>query len=191
MAAPVTADSGHAMAGPSNPSRQSIATPGGQAAEKRPPQSKMTKAERRALQERQREKKAMESAAKGQNGKGGVKAKAEDKAAGGGVAQSRGRRGTVSGDAPPSSAGRARDPRDSIHGEDIDGTRGLRIFSHFGQPKPPSNVKGDIHPAIISLGLQFSSFKITGANARCIATLSTFKTVGTVYDLAVQMLTSL
>ncbi|KAF9055050.1 IF-2B-domain-containing protein [Hymenopellis radicata] len=59
-------------------------------------------------------------------------------------------------------------------------SRGLRIFSHFGVPKQlGSGVKGvsDIHPAIIRLGLLFSEFKICGANARCIATLSAFKTV--------------
>ncbi|KAG0702352.1 hypothetical protein DFH29DRAFT_922014 [Suillus ampliporus] len=58
-----------------------------------------------------------------------------------------------------------------------DSARGLRIFSHFGLPKPPGPTKGDIHPAIIRLGLQFSEFKIAGANARCIATLTAFKTV--------------
>ena len=54
-------------------------------------------------------------------------------------------------------------------------SHGLRIFSHFGQPKPTAQVKGDIHPAIIRLGLMFSEFKICGANARCIATLTAFK----------------
>lgn len=55
--------------------------------------------------------------------------------------------------------------------------RGLRIFSHFGLPKPVSVAKGDIHPTILRLALQFSDFKISGANARCIATLTAFKTV--------------
>lgn len=55
--------------------------------------------------------------------------------------------------------------------------RGLLIFSHFGLPKPVSSAKGDIHPVIVRTALQFSSFKITGANARCIATLTAFKTV--------------
>ena len=35
----------------------------------------------------------------------------------------------------------------------------------------------DIHPAVIVIGLQFSDFKICGANARCIATLTAFKKV--------------
>jgi translation initiation factor eIF-2B subunit delta len=58
-------------------------------------------------------------------------------------------------------------------------SRGLRIFSHFGEPKHVSSsaVKGNIHPAIIRLGLLFSEFAIAGANARCIATLTAFKTV--------------
>lgn len=57
-------------------------------------------------------------------------------------------------------------------------SRGLRIFSHFGLPKPAGHsVKGDIHPAIIRLGLLFSDFRICGSNARCIATLTAFKTV--------------
>jgi hypothetical protein len=57
-------------------------------------------------------------------------------------------------------------------------SHGLRIFSHFGQPKPTAQAKGDIHPAIVRLGLLFSEFKICGANARCIATLTAFKQVG-------------
>ena len=56
-------------------------------------------------------------------------------------------------------------------------SHGLRIFSHFGQPKPIGHTKGDIHPAIIRLGLLFSEFTICGANARCIATLTAFKKV--------------
>lgn len=56
-------------------------------------------------------------------------------------------------------------------------SHGLRIFSHFGQPKPIGHTKGDIHPAIIRLGLLFSEFRICGANARCIATLTAFKKV--------------
>lgn len=67
----------------------------------------------------------------------------------------------------------------SVAGDDLaSGSRGLRIFSHFGLPKTVSHVgKGNVHPAIVRLGLQFSDFKISGANARCIATLTAFKTV--------------
>jgi translation initiation factor eIF-2B subunit delta len=70
----------------------------------------------------------------------------------------------------------------SVHTGEEGGTgksRGLRIFSHFGLPSRAVShvVKGDIHPSIVRLGLQFSEFKISGANARCIATLTAFKTV--------------
>jgi translation initiation factor eIF-2B subunit delta len=57
-------------------------------------------------------------------------------------------------------------------------SRSLRIFSHFGLPKHGPGMKGDIHPCIVRLALQFSEFRICGANARCIATLTAFKTVG-------------
>ena len=67
----------------------------------------------------------------------------------------------------------------SVAGDDLAGSsRGLRIFSHFGLPKTVSHIaKGNVHPAIVRLGLQFSDFKISGANARCIATLTAFKEV--------------
>ncbi|KAG8984109.1 hypothetical protein FRB90_005560 [Tulasnella sp. 427] len=57
----------------------------------------------------------------------------------------------------------------------------LRIFSHFALPKPLASlgtgIKGDIHPVIRKLGLQFADFRVVGANARCIAALTAFKTV--------------
>ena len=67
----------------------------------------------------------------------------------------------------------------SVAGDDLaSSSRGLRIFSHFGLPKTVSHIaKGNVHPAIVRLGLQFSDFKISGANARCIATLTAFKEV--------------
>jgi|ERR1700722_2950275 len=83
--------------------------------------------------------------------------------------------------AKPSTSKPSKDSRDaasSVPADDREeNSRGLRIFSHFGLQKPVISVKGDIHPAIIRLGLQFSEFKICGANARCIATLIAFKTV--------------
>lgn len=63
--------------------------------------------------------------------------------------------------------------------EEADGrSRGLRIFSHFALQKPVVHVaKGNVHPAIVHLGLMFAEFRICGANARCIATLSVFRRV--------------
>lgn len=57
-------------------------------------------------------------------------------------------------------------------------TQKSQIFSHFGAPKhTPTAIKGNIHPAIVSLGAKFGAFKITGANARCIATMTAFQKV--------------
>jgi translation initiation factor eIF-2B subunit delta len=58
--------------------------------------------------------------------------------------------------------------------------RDLRIFSHFGaRGHLGQKIKGEIHPSIIRLGHLFAEYKITGANARCIAALTAFKTVCT------------
>lgn len=134
-----------------------------------PSQKSMTKAERRELQEKQR---AAKAALKAAGPAGGSASSAKSKA-------------------PPaakkteSGAGKAlaSQPKDTVahgHGgaEEAAGKRGPRIFTHFGLPRPLGHtVKGDIHPAVVRLGLLFSEFKICGANARCIATLTAFKNV--------------
>lgn len=69
-------------------------------------------------------------------------------------------------------------------------SRGLQIFSHFNQPKTVGQgVKGDVHPAIARLALQFSEFKICGSNARCIAALTAFKAVSSAFMLYCTLLT--
>ncbi|EPQ59623.1 IF-2B-domain-containing protein [Gloeophyllum trabeum ATCC 11539] len=134
----------------------------------------MTKAERREQQERQRAAKAEKAAQN--SGKNPPKSANKPSQSSGAGAPALTRRGSRAADFPPKGAqGQSKDAK---AGADDKGahTRGLRIFSHFGLPKPTSH-KGEIHPAIVRLGLQFSEFKITGANARCIATLTAFKTV--------------
>ncbi|KAL4075754.1 eukaryotic translation initiation factor 2B delta subunit [Scleroderma citrinum] len=125
----------------------------------------MTKAERRELQERQRAAKAAAKSA----APGTTPAPAKSNAASAGGAG----RDTPQPAAAPKKPGKATDAKPGKS----EAARGLRIFSHFGLPKSPSVTKGDVHPAIIRLGLQFSDFKITGANARCVAMLNAFKTV--------------
>ncbi|OCB84592.1 eukaryotic translation initiation factor 2B delta subunit [Sanghuangporus baumii] len=190
MSAPLseTKGSGPAAGGASNAQANTNVLEGnaeGQSEPKRR-QKNMTRAQRRELQESQRAAKAADAEKGGERGgaKGKSTAKPSEAHRSASGAPGRPRRPTESGDTPSratftSSRSAGRDARDSTYGGD-DGntqTRGLRIFSHFGLPKAPSNVKGDIHPAIIRLGLQFSTFRITGANARCIATLTAFKTV--------------
>ncbi|KAI0921452.1 hypothetical protein AcW1_004580 [Taiwanofungus camphoratus] len=145
-------------------------------------QKQMTKAERRELQERQRAAKATKttSVSNGTNGKLGNKPASQPSSSN--VAPKKAGKGieTVT---KPSASATSKAVKDSkiASTSNTDATgdkaRGIRIFSHFGLPKPASVSKGDIHPTIIRLALQFSNFKITGANARCIATLTAFKTV--------------
>ncbi|GBE79392.1 eukaryotic translation initiation factor 2B delta subunit [Sparassis latifolia] len=149
------------------------------------PQSKSqkatTKAERRALQEKQRAAKAVKAAAvpNGVNGKQGNKTPLPSSS------NSPAPKKAVKTETPlkPAFAAMNKGAKDAKLGTVssvdavVDRARGLRIFSHFGLPKPVSVGKGDIHPTIVRLALLFSNFKIVGANARCIATLTAFKTV--------------
>lgn len=160
------------MSAPENP-RTRPQVPNGEASgSQEPPISKAEQSrQRRAIQEQQRAAKAQAQAtAKAQ---GGAPPKSSAK---GGAAPSAPKKGSAVGTSKP-----PRDSKDTTGAAGDDGiemSRGLRIFSHFGLPKPVSHVvKGDIHPAIVRLALQFSEFKISGANARCIATLTAFKTV--------------
>ncbi|EKM59470.1 uncharacterized protein PHACADRAFT_205686 [Phanerochaete carnosa HHB-10118-sp] len=134
---------------------------------KPPPKSQkeMTRAERRELQECQRAAKATAKA----SGQPSTSASAPKKP-------------NKNADASPRAPPVTPKPKDmgrstTAHESTLGDQRGLRIFSHFGAQKRVSIIKGEIHPAILRLALQFSEFKITGANARCIATLNAFKIV--------------
>lgn len=135
----------------------------------------MTKAERRELQERQRAAKAAAAAA-ASTSTAPARPPPPPQASPGPS-----RRAPGSSSQPARGRDRDRDTVASVedaHETAAGKSRGIRIFSHFGIPKPVSHViKGDVHPAIVRLALQFSSFRICGANARCIATLTAFKTV--------------
>ncbi|KAG0664997.1 hypothetical protein C6P46_000623 [Rhodotorula mucilaginosa] len=64
----------------------------------------------------------------------------------------------------------------------------LQPFLHLDLPKPASSLShsaklstANIHPSILRLALQYSEFKVVGANARCIAMLEAFKDIITSY----------
>jgi translation initiation factor eIF-2B subunit delta len=151
-------------------------------------QKQMTKAERREMQERQRAAKAAKAATTGPQ-TGGPTAKPPRSAASTSPNLKKSGRGSesplqtrgslVAGPSVPSSKN-IKESKAAAAAEEAAGrSRGLRIFSHFALQKPVVLVtKGDVHPAIVRLGLMFADFKICGANARCIATLSIFKRVG-------------
>lgn len=149
------------------------------------PQKEMTKAERRELQERQRAAKATKQAAvpNGVNGKTANNKKPTEVTQPSNVpAQRKERRASRAADTARPTPAPVNKPLQKVPlvaaaDASVEKARGLRIFAHFGLPKPASIAKGEIHPTIVRLALQFSNFKITGANARCIATLTAFKTV--------------
>lgn len=147
-----------------------------------------TKAERRELQEKQRAAKAAKAATGGPNGKPGSKPAKEPATPVTASSRKAGRPSDAASKLPSAGLVKAAQMKagmSSLADQDArNQARGLLIFSHFGLPKPVSAAKGDIHPTIARLALQFSTFKITGANARCIATLTAFKTVRTLHAFA-------
>lgn len=145
-----------------------------------PSQKSMTKAERRELQEKQRAAKAAAKAQGGTTGSAGGSAKPKAGTGGAGGSQSQVKKAEPA--KQPIGGGvsmsRGADQSGGQQGDDAGGKRGPRIFTHFGLPKPIGHtLKGDIHPAVVRLGISFSEFNICGANARCIATLTAFKNV--------------
>ncbi|KAG6903331.1 hypothetical protein C0995_013084 [Termitomyces sp. Mi166 len=139
-----------------------------------PSQKSMTKAERRELQEKQRAAKLAQK-----NSQGGPSAASQSK-----PSKTLSTPQKKSGDTSGSGAVKSSQAKEAgtssavVADDNAAVSRGLQIFSHFGLPKPIGHtIKGDIHPAIIRLGLLFSEFRICGSNARCIATLTAFKSV--------------
>ena len=155
------------------------------------PQKQTTKAERRELQEKQRAAKVAKAAAGSQPGGPAAKpphsvaavSQNTRKSSKGLETPSQGR-GPLAAGPSGSSTKTTKDSRVATTEEAGGRSRGLRIFSHFALQKPASHVaKGNVHPAIVHLGLMFADFRICGANARCIATLSVFRRVGSLCRL--------
>ncbi|CAG8511255.1 10981_t:CDS:2 [Paraglomus brasilianum] len=134
----------------------------------------MTKAERRALQEKQRAEKAAKAAAS-------ATTSANKK---GGSSDATGQ------DSSPLTKAKPRDKENKgkssiakLDNNDFgssSGSKQVALLAHLAHPTRPSTSPptiADIHPAVLTLGLLFSEHKITGSNARCVATLSAFKKV--------------
>ena len=63
------------------------------------------------------------------------------------------------------------------HGND---RREVALFGHLYGPGRRMTIDGapkEVHPSVLALGLQMSSYTICGSNARCVAMLFAFKTV--------------
>jgi translation initiation factor eIF-2B subunit delta len=52
---------------------------------------------------------------------------------------------------------------------------------HLDVPKVSESLTKDLHPAVLQLGLYFSEHKIVGSNARCVAMLEIFSKVKKMY----------
>ncbi|CAG8473223.1 3696_t:CDS:2 [Diversispora eburnea] len=141
----------------------------------------MTKAERRELQERQR-------AAKGKTAKtaNNVVTPSKKPVQGSMTNLEGGAGGTTSETSVTPSAHSESGvtvknidlkPKDILHKRD--NNKQVALFSHLEIPKGAntSTAPKEIHPSVLVLGLHFSEFKICGANARCIATLTALQKV--------------
>ncbi|CAG8591843.1 1678_t:CDS:2 [Ambispora gerdemannii] len=115
----------------------------------------MTKAERRALQERQRAEKAARSSP---NTAASKKAPQTNE--------------NVT-PTPSEKAG----SNTSGQFETIPVTKKSNVSGGISKGTNTASAPKEIHPAVLVLGLQFAEYKICGANARCIATLTAFKKV--------------
>jgi translation initiation factor eIF-2B subunit delta len=151
-------------------------------------QKQLTKAERRELQERQRAAKAAQAGGSTDKQPRPTAPASHPKKSGKGgesAVQGRGSLGAGPSGPPNKSTKESKPTAAATAAEEAAGrSRGLRIFSHFALQKSVVHVaKGDVHPAIVRLGLMFAEFKICGANARSIATLSVFKRVRLLQDL--------
>lgn len=85
--------------------------------------------------------------------------------------------GTVPKSLPLRSAETASVPLQEHKKED----KNVALFGHlYGNPRRTTTAGAgkDVHPAVLALGLQMSSYVVCGSNARCIATLLVFKRVG-------------
>jgi translation initiation factor eIF-2B subunit delta len=133
----------------------------------------MTRAERRALQEKQRaEKAARAAAATGSSSRTGGSS-------------------DMAGQDASSTKGRFKD-KDNRRKQSIvsidknnanastSGSKQVELLAHLAHPTRPSTSPpaiADIHPTVLTLGLLFSEHKIIGSNSRCVATLNAFKKV--------------
>lgn len=126
-------------------------------------QKDMTKAERRALQEKQRQAK---EAAKDVDNKKNPTANTSS-AASTAPATS----GTTSADSEAAKR-KKKTTRDQNQ---------VPWLLHLDVPKVSEALTKDLHPAVLQLGLYFSEYKIVGSNARCVAMLEIFSKVCILY----------
>ncbi|KAL0057635.1 hypothetical protein AAF712_015714 [Marasmius tenuissimus] len=171
---------------PSSSSQNAQSQPAQLPSGSQPSQKSMRKAKNRGLQERQRAAKAAtkQQPGGGKDGQQKQRGGPKHKDSTGSSLKPPPKTTAPKNNRPRSESIAVRATADAGAGDSSSSSRtGLRIFTHFGlSGLPTKQVKaagGDslVHPAITRLALMFGEFKICGANARCIATLTAFKTV--------------
>ena len=156
-----------------SPDAPAIAVDGQQ---QKKPQSQMTKAERRAMQEAQRAAKAAkkEAEAKDQPAKA---PKPKPQASGSQSPPPKPKpQAPQAPQAPPPDAQQPREkPAASKGGGGGGGGEAPESSKREKTPKKPKFDPADLHPAILRLGVQYQNREIIGGNARCVAMLAAFK----------------
>eukprot|EP00163_Fabomonas_tropica_P024218 TRINITY_DN4186_c0_g1_i10.p1 TRINITY_DN4186_c0_g1~~TRINITY_DN4186_c0_g1_i10.p1 ORF type:complete len:565 (+),score=129.35 TRINITY_DN4186_c0_g1_i10:1045-2739(+) len=139
------------------------------------PKPKLTRAERRALQEQQRAAKAEERARKASS----------QPSSGGGAGDDGKASGAKKGRAPlqydDKNSMKKAAKKQVVHKKKSE--KMVELFSHLPQYEAHSDYtkkicfssKSQVHPRVLTLGLQMASGKIDGAQARCVAMLEAFK----------------
>lgn len=134
---------------------------GGEAPKKS--QKEMTKAERRELQERQRQEKANRIAA-------GLPKSAKQ------AAELEAKKGPSSSTTQPDHVDTNKQQQSKKKAVSKNQNQ-VPWLAHLEAPKTNDALTKDLHPAVLQLGLYFSEHKIVGSNARCVAMLEIFSKV--------------
>lgn len=142
---------------------------GGDPAKQYPKKPKLSKKERRALQEAQRARKAALKAGDDNRKKGNTKKNSNDN-------NNTTTKNTSNSNNNVSKSKKKNNKTQASHG-------GHAIFSHLTQYQATStksekllfSKNETVHPAIIRVGLKYARWKISGSNARCVAMLHALK----------------
>lgn len=129
-------------------------------------QKDMTKAERRALQEKQRLEKQNRAAA-------GLPKSAKQ------AAELEAKKGPAAAGASGAAQGGDADANKQNKKKALSKNQQNQVpwLLHLDAPKTSDALTKDLHPAVLQLGLYFSNHKIVGSNARCVAMLEIFSKV--------------
>ncbi|CEP10063.1 hypothetical protein [Parasitella parasitica] len=137
-------------------------------------QKDMTKAERRALQEKQRlEKQNRIAAGLPKSAKQAAELEAKKGSGVAGAAASGAAASAASGASGLADASKQNKKKALSKNQQNQ----VPWLLHLDAPKTSDALTKDLHPAVLQLGLYFSNHKIVGSNARCVAMLEVFSKV--------------